>query len=229
MMDNFRLLQSADGFNQGVVVQIARRTYRGIYAGIGIVTTQNRESYKLRNQAEDRIKHNRLRRRYSIFIGANPWDNMRIYHPYGKLKFRSVARGRFGLQGETELVLESAEPEFSEVPLDEFLKRFPEGVYQIRAKGLEGEIYVGSARLTHNLPEGPRLIAPPWWAMRRRTRTIPFSSSVRQYEADRPSCSDAPAAGDLPSPVPAYAAPPDSDSVANLERSLAPTEPLLSA
>jgi hypothetical protein len=95
-----------------------------------------------------------------VFLDADPWKDMRIYDPDGKLMFRSVARGRFGLQGGTELFMESAEPEFSELPLDEFLERFPEGVYQFRGKGLEGEIYVGSARLTHDLPDGPRLIAP---------------------------------------------------------------------
>lgn len=41
-----------------------------------------------------------------------------------------------------------------------FLQRFPENVYQFRGKGLDGERYVGSARLTHSLPDGPRLIAP---------------------------------------------------------------------
>lgn len=59
-----------------------------------------------------------------VFIDADPWKDMRIFDPYGKLMFRSVARGRFGLQGGTELFMESAEPDFSELSLDEFLAAF---------------------------------------------------------------------------------------------------------
>jgi hypothetical protein len=95
-----------------------------------------------------------------VFLDADPWKEMRIYDPYGKLMLRSVTTGRFRLQGGTELFMESGEPELSELPLAEFLKRFPEGDYLFRGKGLEGERYVGSAKLTHNLPEGPRLISP---------------------------------------------------------------------
>ncbi len=95
-----------------------------------------------------------------VFLDADPWADMRIYDPYGELMFRSVTRGRFGLQGGTELFMESGEPEFSKLSLDEFLQRFPEGVYQFWGTGLEGEIFVGRAELTHNLPQGPRLISP---------------------------------------------------------------------
>ncbi len=95
-----------------------------------------------------------------VFIDADPWESMNIYDPQGKLVFRSVTRGSFGKQGGTELFLESAEPDFSELPLDEFLQRFPEGEYQFRGKGLEGERYVGTAVFTHNIPDGPKLVHP---------------------------------------------------------------------
>jgi hypothetical protein len=95
-----------------------------------------------------------------VFIDADPWESMSIYDPQGKLVFRSVTRGSFGKQGGTELFLESAEPDFSELPLDEFLQRFPEGKYHFRGRGLEGESYVGAATFTHNIPDGPRLVHP---------------------------------------------------------------------
>ena len=95
-----------------------------------------------------------------VFIDADPWKSMAIFDSRGKKIFQSVTRGRFGKQGGTELFLESAEPEFSELPFEVFLKRFPEGKYRFRGIGLEGEIFVGSATLTHNVPDGPELLSP---------------------------------------------------------------------
>lgn len=95
-----------------------------------------------------------------VFLDSDPWKSMDIYDPYGKMIFRSTTRGRFAKQGGTELFLESAEPNFSQLTLAEFLKRFPEGQYQFRGKGLEGEILVGTATFTHNLAAGPELVSP---------------------------------------------------------------------
>lgn len=95
-----------------------------------------------------------------VFIDADPWKSMEIFDPYGKRVFQSVTRGRFAKQGGTELFLESAEPNFTELTLEKFLKRFPEGKYYFKGKGMEGETFVGTARLTHNLPDGPELVSP---------------------------------------------------------------------
>ena len=95
-----------------------------------------------------------------VFIDADPWKSMDIYDPYGRMIFRSITRGRFAKQGGTELFMESAEPNFSQLTLVDFLKRFPEGQYQFKGKGTEGETLVGTATLTHNLPAGPELVSP---------------------------------------------------------------------
>lgn len=95
-----------------------------------------------------------------VFVDADPWKWMDIYDPYGKLMFRSTTSGRFAKQGGTELFLESAEPNFTELTLEAFLKRFPEGRYRFRGKGMEGETFIGAAMLTHNLPAGPELVSP---------------------------------------------------------------------
>ena len=65
-----------------------------------------------------------------------------------------------GKNGVTELFFESGEPEFSELSLEELLERFPAGEYRFRGRGLEGERLVGSATLTHDLPDGPNLVYP---------------------------------------------------------------------
>jgi hypothetical protein len=72
----------------------------------------------------------------------------------------TITRGRIAKQGGTELFMESAEPDFDELPLAELLERFPEGSYRFRAKGLEGERMEGVAMLTHNIPDGPHLVSP---------------------------------------------------------------------
>lgn len=95
-----------------------------------------------------------------VFIDADPWKTMDIFDPYGRMIFRATNRGRLAKQGGTELFLESGEPNFSEVPLEEFLKRFPQGNYRIVGRGLNGEKYVGSAKFTHNIPAGPLLVSP---------------------------------------------------------------------
>ena len=63
-------------------------------------------------------------------------------------------------QGVTELFFESAEPTFDELPLAELLDRFPEGEYRFRGRDVDGNRIVGSAVLTHQLPDGPELVFP---------------------------------------------------------------------
>lgn len=95
-----------------------------------------------------------------VFIDSEPWRWIEIYDPRGRRAFRSTVFGRLGKQGGTELFLESAEPTFDELSFEAFLKRFPEGRYRFRGKGLEGERLFGSAMLTHDVPDGPQLISP---------------------------------------------------------------------
>jgi hypothetical protein len=95
-----------------------------------------------------------------VFLDADPWQTMNIYDPRGRLVFASATAGSIGANGGTELFLESGEPAFSELPLDELLERFPAGEYRFRGRGLDGERLIGSAVLTHDLPDGPHLVHP---------------------------------------------------------------------
>ncbi len=95
-----------------------------------------------------------------VFIDAESWRRMSIFDPAGRRIFRSTTSGRMGKQGGTELFLESAEPPFSTLPVAKLLERFPQGRYAFRGVGLAGERYVGSARLSHHIPDGPELVSP---------------------------------------------------------------------
>lgn len=94
------------------------------------------------------------------FIDADQWRTMSIYDPGGRRIFTSTAKGRMAEQGGTELFLESAEPPFTELSLDELLQRWPEGEYRFRGRSLDGDVYVGSWDLSHDIPNGPKLVAP---------------------------------------------------------------------
>ena len=95
-----------------------------------------------------------------VFIDAESWRQMSIFDPTGRRIFTTQTEGRMGLQGGTELFLESAEPTFAKLPLERLLERFPEGTYTFRGTGLRGERYVGGARLSHDIPRGPKLVSP---------------------------------------------------------------------
>jgi hypothetical protein len=60
----------------------------------------------------------------------------------------------------TELFSESSEPSFDVFPLEEFKKLFPEGVYTFRGKTIDGKNLLGTTRLTHDIPDGPRIVRP---------------------------------------------------------------------
>jgi hypothetical protein len=95
-----------------------------------------------------------------VFLDAEQWRRMSIFDPAGHRILTTRTRGIMALQGGTELFLESAEPTFDELPLTELLQRWPAGRYEFRGRGIDGETYVGAARLTHDLPDGPELLSP---------------------------------------------------------------------
>jgi hypothetical protein len=95
-----------------------------------------------------------------VLLDSDPWRWMEIYDPDGHRLFRSTTGGSFGLQGGTELFMESGEPSFDEVSFEEFLRRFPEGEYRFRGRGVDGEQFFGIATLTHDVPDGPFLVGP---------------------------------------------------------------------
>ncbi|MGH2981213.1 MAG: hypothetical protein ACRDKV_04110, partial [Solirubrobacterales bacterium] len=95
-----------------------------------------------------------------FFLDGEPWNSMTITDPRGRVVLDMDASGRLKNWGLTEYFSESNEPPFSEVPLDEFKRRFPEGTYRFVGETIEGQKLVGRARLSHDIPEGPEITAP---------------------------------------------------------------------
>lgn len=95
-----------------------------------------------------------------VFLDAEQWKRMSIFDPSGRRILTTTTRGIMALQGGTELFMESAEPTFDDLPLAQLLKRWPAGRYEFKGVGLDGEAMLGTARLTHHLPAGPKLVSP---------------------------------------------------------------------
>lgn len=94
------------------------------------------------------------------FVDGEPWDRLLIGAPDGRKILDVKASRNLGDLGATELFFESNEPEFADLPLDEFLALFPEGTYSFIAIGIDGVKQVGEAEFTHAIPDGPIVHTP---------------------------------------------------------------------
>jgi hypothetical protein len=97
------------------------------------------------------------------FIDSEGWRRLEVRGPAGEVA-AFEGRGSLGELGLTELFFETVEPENAKVPIDEMLAKLPEGNYTIAGPGQEngtgtGETS-GTARLTHDIPAGPKLVSP---------------------------------------------------------------------
>jgi hypothetical protein len=82
-------------------------------------------------------------------IDGGPYVELEIHDPNELTIGRLGAYGRLAKQGLTQLAFESAEPPFSQLSPRAFLKRFPEGEYEIVAETAAGEILEGEVTLSH--------------------------------------------------------------------------------
>jgi len=93
------------------------------------------------------------------FLGGPSWEVVEIVSPDGRRVFH-VDRGSLKELGINELFFESEEPSLDDFPLEQFLALFPEGEYKFLGKTAEGDKLVGTAALTHDIPDGPVVISP---------------------------------------------------------------------
>jgi hypothetical protein len=95
-----------------------------------------------------------------VFLDGDPWRAMRIIGPDGRTIFALNTVGRLRSYGLTELFSESSEPAFDLFPLERFKALFPEGRYRFVGVTVEGKKVVGAARLSHDIPPGPKIVSP---------------------------------------------------------------------
>jgi hypothetical protein len=95
-----------------------------------------------------------------FFWDGEPWKWMRVKNERGQPALSVWARKNVKAQGLTEGFFESAEPPTSELSMEEFFARFPEGEYEFRGRTLEGDRLVGEADFTHTLPAPPENLSP---------------------------------------------------------------------
>lgn len=91
-------------------------------------------------------------------IDGEPWRSLEIEDHNGQKILTVKNKGRLARQGLTELFFESAEPSFDELSPEQFFRRFPEGIYEVEGKTLEGDELDGEAEITHVIPAPPENI-----------------------------------------------------------------------
>ena len=95
-----------------------------------------------------------------VLLDGEPWRSLRIESPNGRTILDITASRSLRKQGLTELFFESSEPSLDEVPLEDFLVRFPAGKYEFEGRTIEGIEIEGEAILTHVIPAGPEIVSP---------------------------------------------------------------------
>jgi hypothetical protein len=93
-------------------------------------------------------------------LGGREWERLRLIDPRGRTIMDVRTSASLDGYGLTDMGFESSEPPFDRVPYARFRSRFPEGRYRFEATGVNGRRVVGSDRLTHVVPGGPRVLAP---------------------------------------------------------------------
>jgi hypothetical protein len=113
-------------------------------------------------EAKLNIEHNATDRDtgFQGAIDGEGWKELTVTGPNGKiLEFEGL--GSLRRLGLTELFFETVEPENRDVPIPELLRVLPAGRYRIAGPTVDGTVTAGTAWLTHVIPRGPVLLAPP--------------------------------------------------------------------
>jgi len=95
-----------------------------------------------------------------IDFDHDPWESITLKTPDGRTILDIKNQGVLKDYGLTELFSESSEPPFTEFPLSEFKKLFPEGEYVFEGIQTDGTAMRSTFTLTHDFPEGPVVISP---------------------------------------------------------------------
>jgi hypothetical protein len=95
-----------------------------------------------------------------IFLDHDAWKSIAISRPDGTKIVDFKTESDLQNYGLTELFSESSEPPFTEIPLEEFKKLFPEGDYLFQGETIQGEKIESTVPLSHAFPGGPEITSP---------------------------------------------------------------------
>lgn len=95
-----------------------------------------------------------------VLLDGEPWKHVSIFSPREQRLLSITTTGSLRKQGLTELFFESSEPSLDDVPLAEFLARFPAGVYEFEGMTVNGVELEGQALFSHVIPAGPIIVSP---------------------------------------------------------------------
>jgi hypothetical protein len=95
-----------------------------------------------------------------VFLDGEPWRAVSLYNPSGRRLVEITTKGPLKNYGLTELFSESSEPPFDVFSFEQFKQLFPEGVYTFRGTAIDGKHLLSTAQLTHDIPDGPRILRP---------------------------------------------------------------------
>lgn len=93
-----------------------------------------------------------------VFLDDDNWRRIAISDPRYKRLFAVNGQSTLGRQGLTELFFESVEPELAALPIEKFLKRFPEGDYKFRGIRNDWIILKSDVEFSHVIPCNPETL-----------------------------------------------------------------------
>lgn len=96
---------------------------------------------------------------HGLFDGID-WQNLLVFDPRGRLILEVEPNAQLRTQSISGIFFESAEPPNEEVPIEEILRRFPEGRYSVQGCTKDGRRLKGAALFTHAIPAGPVITFP---------------------------------------------------------------------
>jgi hypothetical protein len=96
---------------------------------------------------------------HGLFDGAD-WLKLLVFDPSGRPILEVEPNRQLRTQSISGIFFESAEPPNQEVPIEEILRRFPEGRYAVGGCTQDGKRLTGAALFTHAIPAGPVITFP---------------------------------------------------------------------
>jgi hypothetical protein len=106
-----------------------------------------------------------------VDLDGQAWKTVAIAGPSGSKILEASGKVSSGTLGVTGLSLETNEPSQVVAPAD-LLAQFPAGKYTFKGTTLGGQKLTGTVMLTHDIPDGPKVLSPSGGAVVKRANTV---------------------------------------------------------